>query len=415
MSLFQKADGIDVNKVAEEFVKHKIFRNKGDALAFLDKVDLDGNGALSYEEFCEGLESVNDYLQVLLLKKFIHSLQEKEYKNRMKHFKDSDKYSKAERLLKKDKLSAAAVVPKKVAASSGNIALAATITKVPIAGGGFLYTHSPAKKKVDGSAIATPLPSAKKSSPTMRKNSSSKAGSNAMKGAGKSASLPQMRGGAGSEDVLTKNSHVPSSSVRKMSVFIAPGNDAILYQNTLFEQAARQQNEQLQSRFPVSSSEPSLPSSPRDYDCDDRQTNRTSDDDLLRINSIVKVKVADFMSRRQLSFEEKQNLQVNDDDDSLLFLDDSSIVLEDHGRDIDFESSSDMNHADHHNHGHGHRHSIVHRTSSCSDSKITNKPMLAWTAESSSSRSPPTSARGDSRFRSRLVTAIENNNNDNVE
>ena len=74
-----------------------------------------------------------------------------------------------------------------------------------------------------------------------------------------------------------------------------------------------------------------------------------------------------------------------------------------------------MNHADHHNHGHGHRHSIVHRTSSCSDSKITNKPMLAWTAESSSSRSPPTSARGDSRFRSRLVTAIENNNNDNVE
>lgn len=207
-SNYGKDDGIDVEKVSKEFVKHGIFEDELEAADFLAKVDSDKNGALSYHEFKEGVEKVNDYLQVMLLKKFIHSLQMNEYKRRVSVMKDADKFhylssgkatqktvlndDEPETVDDKDR----ARKNEKSEKKSSDMMLN-SVVKIPLAGGGMMFAHSSNKRAVDSSEGNT----------TQRKDQ-----------------LEELRSSA---QILNSN------SIRRNSVFVAPGSDLIEHQNRL--------------------------------------------------------------------------------------------------------------------------------------------------------------------------------------
>jgi len=67
--------GLDLNTLAEDFVRYKVFSEKEAAFALLDRVDIDRNGKVSYREFVASMTAHNDDLEeTALLRKFIYSL-----------------------------------------------------------------------------------------------------------------------------------------------------------------------------------------------------------------------------------------------------------------------------------------------------------------------------------------------------
>jgi hypothetical protein len=70
-----EGEDIDLNKLAEDFVRYGVFPDKKDAFALLERVDIDKNGKVSYREFVASMTADNDNLEeTALLRKFIFSL-----------------------------------------------------------------------------------------------------------------------------------------------------------------------------------------------------------------------------------------------------------------------------------------------------------------------------------------------------
>ena len=257
MNRFQIDDGIDVEKVSEDFVSHKIFQSQSDALAFLAKIDLDGNGALSYEEFCEGLQTVNDYLQVMLLKKFVHSLQQNAGKNlKLGHL--------AERKLKKDENEEKKVIAGKTSLAAKAIADAAAsaiVTKISLPGGGVMYTHSPNKKRMDVSSPIAPL---------TKKSSQDK--------------MP----------VVDTNKNINDKAItRRGSVFGSTLKNSVQVTSNFIKTGAQDDDQQDETK---DSSKPVL------------QT-KSSAQDLERIQQAMEKNLEAFQLVRQMSVEERENLR----------------------------------------------------------------------------------------------------------
>lgn len=64
-------DGINIDSVVDDFVESGLFKKRSEASHFLKSIDSDGNGAISYEEFREGLCDENNLLRVVQFKRFI--------------------------------------------------------------------------------------------------------------------------------------------------------------------------------------------------------------------------------------------------------------------------------------------------------------------------------------------------------
>mmetsp|Transcript_16632 Transcript_16632/g.25031 ORF Transcript_16632/g.25031 Transcript_16632/m.25031 type:complete len:230 (+) Transcript_16632:224-913(+) len=72
---FQCEDGIKIDRVIDDFVKNGVFKSRADSAFFLHRIDSDRNGSISFEEFMTGLTCGTDSQQIMLLRKFITSLQ----------------------------------------------------------------------------------------------------------------------------------------------------------------------------------------------------------------------------------------------------------------------------------------------------------------------------------------------------
>ena len=322
MSKFQKADGIDVAKVSEDFVKHKIFDTEADALAFLDKVDADGNGALSYEEFCEGVENMNDYLTVMLLKKFIHSLKSRPQDYHSRNTKEQDKYGKliSERMMKKGDVEPAHTTTKKASIPSasntsvGDIATAATVVKTNLPGGGVMFTHISARKRADPVASLTVPTHAVSNS-----NNNDGGPSTHKKSEKKHGHFPLMR-----SNTMMSTMGGKTNSIKKNSLFLDPSSDAMIRESELMMSQGGLMDLNLESEAVLE--EPSMLSSvSAKYG-----KNKTSEEDIAAINRTMNKKLANFMTYRQMSFEEKENLKSSESNDFLAStVNDESLVLED--------------------------------------------------------------------------------------
>mmetsp|Transcript_18911 Transcript_18911/g.31568 ORF Transcript_18911/g.31568 Transcript_18911/m.31568 type:complete len:501 (-) Transcript_18911:307-1809(-) len=324
MSLFQKADGIDVDKVSEDFVRHKVFDNTADALAFLAKVDSDGNGALSYEEFCEGVENVHDYLTVMLLKKFIHSLKSKQHEYRTRNSKQQDQYGKliSERMLKKEGPEApqTQAVTKKAATAGpslgqghGDIATAATVIKSTLPGGGTMFTHITSRKRADPAAVLAVPTHSTSHNPHHGHSHSHKENTD---GATKKTLSRKASMLSRSNTMMSVGGQGRANSIRKNSIFLAPETDPILTgHDILFETHIDEEMLEEPSAHSDSSTKYAL--------------HKNKEQDIEAINRKMQKKLSNFIQYRQMSFEEKENMKGDDGGDGFsTVLNDDSIVLE---------------------------------------------------------------------------------------
>jgi hypothetical protein len=171
------------------------------------------------------------------------------------------------------------------------------------------------------------------------------------------------------------------NSIRKTSIFLAPGSDAMLYRNKQFDETEEKDRDKDKDRDCVPETSSTCSSPKPEYN------NKTSEQDLANIKHTMRKKLAQFNMVRQMSFEEKENLTSGElgGDLSSTSLHDNSIILDE----LDFD--------------------VGQKTRT----KKTHKPVIAWGNSCRSRSSSPEKDRvrdrspsAPSGFKNRLVSAI---------
>lgn len=71
---FSQEDGLNIDYVISDFIDSGLFKQRSEASRFLKSIDDDGNGAISCEEFRQGLSSDCNLHRVMQFKKFIKKI-----------------------------------------------------------------------------------------------------------------------------------------------------------------------------------------------------------------------------------------------------------------------------------------------------------------------------------------------------
>ena len=70
-----KDSGIEINRIVDDFLTYGICHTRAAAVELMYRIDTDGDGSISFDEFITGMTSGTDIQQVLSLRKFVSSLQ----------------------------------------------------------------------------------------------------------------------------------------------------------------------------------------------------------------------------------------------------------------------------------------------------------------------------------------------------